>query len=147
MATFHLRIVTPEKVVLDTDVRSVRLPGTEGSFGVLPNHAPLVAELRPGAIRVVHSNGDVEFVAASAGYARVADNRMIVLVEDAERAENLDEDALKAAVERARAAMADAGAEGYAEARATLDRLLASLDAVTKQQLEAREKRREASQG
>ena len=59
MATFQLELVTPERVLLREQVRSVRAPGIEGSFGVLANHAPLMTALMVGLIKVEYENGDM----------------------------------------------------------------------------------------
>ncbi len=130
MATFRLEIITPDRVVLDDKVQSVRLPGVQGSFGVLANHAPLVAELTVGPIHVVHANGDREYIAASGGFVRVENNRVTVLANAAERAEEIDIARVQAAVERAKARLAEAGAGGYEEAREALRRAMNRLDVV-----------------
>jgi F-type H+-transporting ATPase subunit epsilon len=128
MATFRLEIITPDRVVLDAEVRSVRLPGALGSFGVLPNHARLVSELTVGAIHVTHENGDLEQVATAEGLVRVADNRVTVLADAAERAEEIDVERVQAAIERAKARLAEAGAGGYEEAREALRRAMTRLE-------------------
>jgi len=127
MATIRLQIVTPAGVVLDEEVRSVRLPGVLGSFGVLPDHAALISELEVGPIYVVHTNGDTEYIAASGGFAKVADNRVVVTAPAAERAADIDVRRVEEAIARARARLAEAGAEGYEEAREALRRAMLRL--------------------
>ncbi len=87
----HLEIVTPERRVLAKDVDEVILPGAEGSFGVLPGHAPLLAALGPG-VAVVKALGKQETLAISGGFAEVGPERVTVLAETAERAEEVDKD-------------------------------------------------------
>lgn len=148
MSTYRLEIITPERVVFDADVLSSQFPGVLGSFGVWANHAPMIIQLRAGAISVVHENGDPEFVATSEGFARVTGDRVTVLAQTAERAEEIDIDRVQAAVERARARLAEAGAEGYAEARRALQRAMARLEAARKQAgLEKKNRPRDASTG
>lgn len=134
MATLQLQIVTPDRVVLDEPVRSVRLPGILGSFGVWPNHAPLISELDVGPIRVVHANGDVEYIAASGGFAKVAHNRVVVAARAAERAADIDVRRVEEAIERAKARLAEAGAAGYEEARETLRRAMLRLQVKAAQE-------------
>ncbi|NLI01338.1 MAG: F0F1 ATP synthase subunit epsilon [Chthonomonadales bacterium] len=137
MATLHLEIVTPDRVVLDTRVRSVRLPGTMGSFGVLPNHAPLIASLTTGAIKVEHDNGDIEYIAASGGFADVRDNRVTVIADTAERSADIDLARVRAAIERAQAQLAEGGAEAYTQAQETLRRYMNRLKVAQQQEEEA----------
>lgn len=88
--TFKLEIVTPERVVLSENVISVTVPGVEGSFGVLANHAPLMAELTFGEIRIRNSAGDMIRLATSGGFMEVRDNEARILADTAEKAEEID---------------------------------------------------------
>ena len=85
----HLEIVTPERRVLERDVDEVVLPGHEGSFGVLPGHAPLLVGLQPGVAHCRGAGGD-ETMAISSGYAEVLPDRVIVLAATCEKAEEID---------------------------------------------------------
>ena len=71
MATFHFDLVSPEKLLFSGEVDQVDVPGTEGDFGVLAGHAPLVAMLRPG-ILTVYAGGEQKIVVLG-GFAEVSD--------------------------------------------------------------------------
>jgi F-type H+-transporting ATPase subunit epsilon len=122
MATFHLELVTPERVLLSEVVRSVRLPGIEGSFGVLVGHAPLMTALTVGVIKVEYENGDLEYIAAAGGFVEVRRDRVVVLADSAERAQDIDVALAEAAIARAQENLANASAIDYDEARAGLER-------------------------
>ena len=100
-----LEIVTPERRVLSETAEEVVLPGSEGYFGVLPGHAPLLAALGVG--EVSYRAGDrTRFLVVSGGFAEVLDNRVSVLAETCERAEEIDVD---------RASLSKRTAEGQLE--------------------------------
>jgi F-type H+-transporting ATPase subunit epsilon len=89
MATTRLDIVTAERVVFSEDVDVVVAPGVEGQLGILPHHAPLMTMLQPGELRV--RKGEDEFsLAISGGFLEVRPDRIIVLADAAERAEEID---------------------------------------------------------
>ncbi len=98
--TLELEVVTPEKLVLRQNARAVVLPGTEGSFGVLPGHLAMVTSLKPGMLKVEEQDGDTIY-AIGGGYAEIANNKVVVLADTAELAEDIDIEAAKK--ERARA--------------------------------------------
>ena len=83
----HLEIVTPERRVLERDVDEVILPGIEGSFGVLPGHAPMLSGLQAG-VAVCRGGGQDEVMAISSGYAEVQPSRVIVIAETLHDAED-----------------------------------------------------------
>jgi len=96
-----LRIITPERTVVDTPASSVRVPATDGSMGIFPRHAAMVAALDAGEL--VYSNGGREerlFVAG--GFAEVRQNTLRILTPAGERPEEIDIERVKAAEERAR---------------------------------------------
>jgi F-type H+-transporting ATPase subunit epsilon len=84
-----LEIVTPEQRVLSVEADEVRLPGSEGGFGVRPGHTPLVAALAAGEL-VYISGGTPHRYAVGEGFAEVSDDRVRVLVEEALRADEID---------------------------------------------------------
>lgn len=122
MATFLLELVTPERVLLSSQVRSVRAPGIEGSFGVLANHAPLMTALAIGLVKVEHENGDLEYIATSGGFMEVNKEKTIILADTAERASDIDISRAEAAIAAAREHLASGAAVDYEEARAALER-------------------------
>jgi F-type H+-transporting ATPase subunit epsilon len=133
MATFLLELVTPERVLLSERVRSVRAPGIEGSFGVLAGHAPFMTALTVGLIKVEHENGDLEYIATSGGFLEVNPQKVIILADTAERAEDIDIARAEAAVARAREQLASGAAVDYEEARKALARALNRLNVLQMQ--------------
>ena len=77
----HLEIITPDKKVYSGEVDSVKLPGAEGSFGILNNHAPIIASLKKGTIKVTDSKKHVENFEINGGVVEVQNNKVIVLAE------------------------------------------------------------------
>ena len=122
MATFLLELVTPERVLLSSQVRSVRVPGIEGSFGVLANHAPLMTALAIGLVKVEHENGDLEYIATSGGFMEVNKEKTIILADTTEQASDIDLTRAEAAISKAREHLASGAAVDYEEARAALER-------------------------
>ena len=101
MPAFKLEIVTPAKTVYSGQVDSVQAPGSEGSFGVLAGHQPLLASLQIGLLRFVAEGGDEHRMAVSGGFAEVGREQVTVLAETAEFAEEIDAERARAAQERA----------------------------------------------
>jgi F-type H+-transporting ATPase subunit epsilon len=102
MRLFQLDVVTPDRVVMSEPVRSVVAPGSEGSFGVLAGHAPMVAELTVGQLRYVPETGPEEIMAVSGGFLEVGRGQVTVLADSAERAQEIDVERAIRARERAR---------------------------------------------
>jgi F-type H+-transporting ATPase subunit epsilon len=123
----RLEIVTPEKVVYTDDVDMVIAPASEGYVGILPHHAPLLTTLGPGEFRV--KKGGVEQVlAVFGGFMDVRGDRVVVLTEDAEHAEEIDAHAAEEARKRAQEALqTPMSAADEARARASLQRALVRL--------------------
>jgi F-type H+-transporting ATPase subunit epsilon len=95
----QLNIVTPDQS-LSYEVDEVAMPGQEGDFGVLPGHTPLFAGLRTGTMWYRQGN-EKHFLAVSVGFAEVLPDRVTVLAQVAERAEDLDEARAQAGMARA----------------------------------------------
>jgi F-type H+-transporting ATPase subunit epsilon len=133
--TIRFELTTPERIVLKDDFASVTIPTREGEITVLPDHAPLVALLAPGAVTV--RKGDQEaYLAVSGGFIEVQPgSRLIVLADTAERAEELDEKKVEEARERARALLDERRRiddVSAAAAMAALERELARIKVVRK---------------
>ena len=125
MAVFQLDIVTPEKALYSGSVERLQAPGSEGSFGVLAGHAPMVASLAVGALRFVEESGAIRRLAISGGFVEVQRDRVNVLAETAEMAEEIDVERALAARDRARERFEDKGEEmDRARAQAALARAL-----------------------
>lgn len=104
MSSFRVSIVTPEKVALQEEVDFLVVPGAEGEIGVLPGHAPLLAQLRAGELRW-EKNQQVSFFAISGGFSEIHPDRVEVFAETAEMAEEIDIERARQAAERARASL------------------------------------------
>jgi F-type H+-transporting ATPase subunit epsilon len=97
---FRLRIVTPERQLLDQEVDEVIAPGAAGEFGVLPDHITFLTTLVPGRL-IYKVGGQKHVVAIFGGYAEVADNVMTVLADGAERQSEIDAESARTAAARA----------------------------------------------
>ena len=99
MATFHFELVSPDKISFSGEVDQVDVPGSEGDFGVLAGHAPLIALLRPG-IMTVYAGGEQTKLVVLGGFAEVGPDGLTVLADVATSLEDLDRAALQAADRR-----------------------------------------------
>jgi len=100
--TFQLRVVSPERILLEAEVSAVRFPGEDGSFGVLPRHAAMVSLTESGPLQARTASGEeLEFLIHD-GFAEVRDNVLTVLTRSAEKPGEVDLDRAKQAAERAR---------------------------------------------
>ena len=102
-----LEIVTPERKVFDAAVDTVTVPTASGEAGILPNHAPLVSALKPG-ILIYTNGGSVERVAVSGGFVEVSDNKVSVLADEAETADEVSVETARADREAAEKSLASA---------------------------------------
>lgn len=96
----RLDIVTPEQKLLSEDVDSIRAPGADGSFGVLPGHTPFVTVMEPGELSFTMRGAEHHYFVGG-GFVEVAEGKVIVLAEAAERVTDID-------VDRAQLALAQA---------------------------------------
>lgn len=76
-----LEIITPEKKLYSGDVTAVKLPGADGSFGILNNHAPIIASLKKGTVKVTEASNKIENFEINGGVVEVQNNNIIVLAE------------------------------------------------------------------
>ncbi len=76
-----VEILTPEKSVFDGEARLVSLPGSDGSLGILNNHAPLITTLKEGIVKIEGADGKVQEFGVKGGTVEVLNNRVIVLAE------------------------------------------------------------------
>ncbi|HLH80467.1 MAG TPA: ATP synthase F1 subunit epsilon [Chthonomonas sp.] len=120
--TFQFDLVTPERLLLSEPVRLVSAPGVEGSFGILAGHAPLLAELGIGVIRVERPNGQVELVATSGGFLQATRDRVVILADTAELASEIDIERARAAEEKARQLLEIPGELSAEEIRKMIER-------------------------
>ena len=110
--TFDLSLVTPEGAAYEGEAEMLIVPGAAGEIGILARHAPLVAMLKAGEIRI-KASGNWQSFAAGPGYFKVQQDRALVLVDDAVRAEEIDIEEARREAEEARALLdrIDTGAE------------------------------------
>src|ERR1700722_12591796 len=127
----ELQIVTPARHVLQETVDAVEIPGKEGYLGILPGHAPLITELGIGILGY-RKGSESHFVTVIEGYAEVLPDRVIVLAEISERAEEIDVARSKAAHDRAQAELAKHGiaTEEYGREKLALERALIRMQAA-----------------
>ena len=100
MAKIRFEIVTAERVIYSDDVDIVIAPGIEGQMAILPSHAPLLTMLQPGEL-VVRKDGEETAIFVSGGFLEVMQNRVTVLADTAERAEEIDVERAEEAKRRA----------------------------------------------
>ena len=133
MARLKIDVVTAERVVYSAEVDAVIAPGMEGQLGILPHHAPLMTTLQSGEL-VIRKGGQEESLAISGGFLEVRPDHVIVLADQAERAEEIDVARAEAARKRAEARLKEGRATGTdaATAEMALRRALARLSVAEK---------------
>ncbi|MHA1600343.1 MAG: F0F1 ATP synthase subunit epsilon [Alphaproteobacteria bacterium] len=120
-------LVSPERLLLSEDVEMVVLPGAEGEFGVLPQHAPTISTLRPGVIRVYEKGAVTERIFVASGFAEVTTTRCTVLADQAVPVAEIDRAAAEDSLKTAREDLADAESD---EARIGAERRIAVAEAM-----------------
>lgn len=135
VTSFHLEIVTPQRLLVSDEVTELVAPGAEGYFGVLPGHIPFITTLDIGELSY-RKGRDERHLAITWGYVEVRGDKVIVLAETAERAEEIDAERAQRARERAEKRIRDwaAGDErvDFARAQAALVRALTRLQVAAK---------------
>jgi len=107
MATFHFALVSPEQVLFSGEVEQVDLPGSEGEFGVLAGHAPLVASLRPGVLKIL-GPGEPQRIMVLGGFAEVGPDGLTVLADTAVPVEEVDPSVIAGEIKNTEEDIADA---------------------------------------
>ncbi len=77
----YLEIVTPDEKIFEGEAKHVQLPGKDGLFGILNNHAPIVATLVKGKVKIEAANGDIQYFEIGGGVVEMNNNKVIVLAE------------------------------------------------------------------
>ncbi|WP_448950372.1 F0F1 ATP synthase subunit epsilon [Labrys neptuniae] len=130
MASFQFELVTPEKLLFSGPVESVVVPGSEGDFEVLAQHAPVMSTIRPGVIVVKETaSGSPKRLFVRAGFADVNPQGLTILAEQAIAVEELTADKLQSEV---KAAEAELGAADGDAAKASADLKLGQLKELQK---------------
>ncbi|SRR5947209_2810309 len=133
--SIQLVVVTPVRQYLSESVTEVQLPGADGYLGVLPGHAPLITELGIGELTYRTVGGQTGLLAVIRGFAEVLPDRVSVLAETAERAEEIDITRAKEALKRAQELIAKGGENvDWDRASAALQRALVRIQVVSKHQ-------------
>lgn len=123
MATFHFDLVSPEQLVFSGEVEQVDVPGSEGDFGVLAGHAPLIAMLRPGILSIL-GGAPPRRIVVGGGFAEVNPEGLTVLAELAVPIEDFDRAQLAARINDTEEDVADAADDWVRDrARQRLDQL------------------------
>ena len=107
MKLFKFEIVTPERIVLKDNVQQIVVPTTSGEITVLPGHIPLVSSLEAGVIETKNEKGESNVMSISGGFIEVLKDKVVILADTAERAEELDESRINNARTRAETAKKD----------------------------------------
>jgi F-type H+-transporting ATPase subunit epsilon len=129
----QFEIVTPERLVLKEEILQITLPTKMGEITVLPNHLPLVSGLTSGVVHIKKKDGTDEVISISGGFLEVLKDKVVILADTAERAEEIDlakaEEAKNRAEELRRRARAGEKVN-FAEVNAAIERELAKTKAV-----------------
>jgi len=123
---FPAEVLTPEGTVFDDEVEMVSTRTTAGSIGILANHEPVLAMLDPSELRLYRSDSDIVSFAQAEGYMQVADNRVLLLVEEAHDPSSLDVSSLRERLQQAERELEQAGED--TEARRVAERDKARLE-------------------
>jgi F-type H+-transporting ATPase subunit epsilon len=121
MATFHFELVSPQQIAFSGEVDQVDVPGSEGDFGVLAGHAPLISLIRPG-VMTVYAAGEQTKVVVLGGFAEVGPAGLTVLADMATSVEDVDRLALQAEIEKMEERVKEM------EQGSALDKLITRLD-------------------
>ena len=122
----EFELVSPEKLVFSKGVEMVVVPGTEGDFGVLPRHSPLISSIRPGVIRVYEQGQVSESIFVAGGFAEVTPARCTVLAEEAMPLEEVDRPSAEQELKDLRDDLLDATSD---EQKAAISRKIAVAEA------------------
>ena len=133
-----LQIVTPDRLVVHERVDEVQIPGSEGYFGVLPGHTPLLAALAIGEMWY-RKGSNKTYISLAGGFAEVLPDEVTILARIAERADEIDADRVEAALKRAKERLTAGGSEiDYERARIALAKSLSRLQVLSRIDLGAR---------
>jgi F-type H+-transporting ATPase subunit epsilon len=130
--TFQLEIVTPEKMVVRDAAEEAQIPGRNGYIGVLPGHAPLITELGAGEI-TYSRDGQAQRFSVAWGFAEILPDRVTVLAETVERADEIDINRAQESLSKAEESLKSAQTEeDFAEALGKISRAQARLEVAQK---------------
>jgi F-type H+-transporting ATPase subunit epsilon len=122
--TFKFELVSPERLLVSADVAEVLVPGSEGDFTVLPRHAPVIAMIRPGILRIPGMDGKLSEIYVRGGLADVGPESLVVLAEQAVPLADVNQELINLEISSAEADWAAAqDEETKRQAEDTLERL------------------------
>lgn len=129
-----LEIVTPEKMIFSDKIEEVTLPGTEGEFGVLRGHEAFLSSLNVGEMNFI-KDGKKTYYAVNVGYAEVTADKVTVLIETAEKSDEIDKERAQRAKDNAESKLNQLNKEDveFEVVRAALTRAMARLSAAERQ--------------
>ncbi len=128
--SFLLRIITPDRIFYENQVKMVEFNTTEGEIGVLPGHIPLTVIIKPGILNITEGEGDKE-AALHAGFAEILPEQVTILAEIIEWPEEIDEERAEAARERAEERLRSRTPEtDIARAETALQRAMARINVL-----------------
>ncbi len=130
MPTFHFELVSPDKVLFNGSAQAVLVPGAEGDFQVLSDHAPVMTSMRPGVVGIDDAEGKHHRVFVRGGFADASKEGLILLAETAIPFEDLSSDMLGQEIKNAEEDLTDANEEQKRLAQEKLDRLRELKDAI-----------------
>ena len=124
-------LVSPERLLMSTEAEMVVVPGSDGDFGVLPGHAPLMSAMRPGVLEVHGEDGEPARIFIPGGFAEVTPQGLTVLAEHAMPMAELDAESLEAQIQNAREDVEDAETDARRDdAQRQVDQLEALLEVL-----------------
>jgi F-type H+-transporting ATPase subunit epsilon len=126
-----LQIVTPDRLVVQARVDEVQVPGSEGYFGVLPGHTPMLASLAVGELWY-RQGQEKTYLAVASGFAEVLPDRVTILAKLAERAEEIDTERAEAARHRAQERLTHKSDVDFERARAALSKAMTRLQVASR---------------
>ena len=130
MATFHFELVSPDKVLFNGPAQSVLVPGNEGDFLVLSDHAPVMTSMRPGVVGIDDAQGKHRRVFVRGGFADASKKGLILLAETAIPFEDFNADKLEQEIKNAEEDLADASEDQKPLAQEKVDRLRELKDVI-----------------
>jgi F-type H+-transporting ATPase subunit epsilon len=129
--TFQFQLVSPERMLVDEQVSEAQIPAAEGYIGVMPGHAPLMSELKPGGVLTYKGSGGEKTLAVYGGFVEVLPERTRVLADAAEFGTEINADKARQRLAEATKAM-EKPADDPAPALAEFARAQAAVDAASK---------------
>ena len=132
MSVFQVEVVSSEKALFSGEASMVVAAGVAGELGILPRHAPLLTQIKPGLLKINLSDGREELLYVSGGILEVQPDKVTVLADVAQRGDELDEQRAQAAAAAAQEKIQAGGDLDYAAAQAELAQAVAQLQAIEK---------------